>query len=78
MAWTHHITRWNPTEQRKNGRNQQIEPTDKYKIPKIIFGSNTKFCKIHTKSIRKDGQYGTTTEKRNYYVRKNLRNHEDY
>ena len=64
MAWTHHITRWNPTEQRKNGCNQQIEPTDKYKNPKIFFGSNTIFCKIHTKSIRKDGQYETTTEKK--------------
>ena len=63
MAGTHHIIRWNQTEQRKNGCNQQIEPTDKYKNPKIIFGSNTIFRKIHTKSIRKDGQYETTTEK---------------
>ena len=64
MAGTQHITRWNQTEQRKNGCNQQIEPTDKYKNPKIIFGRNTIFCEIQTKSIRKDGQYETTTEKK--------------
>ena len=45
-------------------KNQQIEPTDKYKNPKIIFGSTTIFCEIDTKSVRKDGQYETTTEKR--------------
>ena len=65
MAGTHHITRWNQTEQRKNGCNQRIEPTDKHKNPKIISGSNTIFCEIHTKSIREDEQYETIVEKRN-------------
>ena len=64
MAGAHHITRWNQTEQRKNGCNQQIEPTDKHKNPKIIPGSNTIFCEIQTKSIRKDGQNETIVEKR--------------
>ena len=46
MAGTHHITRWNQTEQRKNGCNQQIEPTDKHKNPKIIPGAIQYFAKF--------------------------------
>ena len=64
MAGTHHITRWNKTEQRENGCNEQTVPTDKHKNPKIIFGSNTIFCEIHTEPIQKDGQYETNAEKR--------------
>ena len=64
MAGTHHITRWNQTEQRENGCYQQTEPTDKHKNPRIIFGCNTKFCEIHTESIQKDGQYETMAKKK--------------
>ena len=64
MAGTHHFTRRNQTKQRKNGRCQQTEPTDEYKNTEIIPRSNTKFRKIHTESIRKDG-HETFIQKRN-------------
>ena len=54
MVGTHHITRRNQTEQRKNGRHQQIGPTNKHQNTQIISRRDTIFRKIHTKPIQKN------------------------
>ena len=52
MAWTHDITRWNQTEQRKNRRNKQIRTTNKHQNTKILSWSHTVFhTEIHTAFI---------------------------
>ena len=64
MVGTHHITRRNQTEQRKNERHQRIGTTNKHQNTQIISLCDTIFRKIYTKTIRKNRQYAANIEKR--------------
>ena len=51
MAQTHKLTRRNQTQQKKNRRNKQTKTHNQHQNHNIIFGCNSKFRKIYTKSF---------------------------